>query len=141
MEAIRKATLALAATAALASPAAFAGGMIDVFNESETLIQPYFKSNCWGWALAGQTGWVYFGNIGGFGGRFGWDFKDPALTDPTCAHPVVEFTYGVNQVPPPDPQKGNRRAAVHFSPDTNTVFQIGKSLYAKELEGPDDAGR
>ena len=39
MGAIRKATLALAATAALASPAAFAGGMIDVFNESETLIQ------------------------------------------------------------------------------------------------------
>ena len=38
-------------------------------------------------------------------------------------------------------QKGNRRAAVHFSPDANTVFQIGRSLYATELEGPDENGR
>ena len=141
MGAIRKASLALATLATLASPVSFASGLIEVYNESEVLIQPYFKSNCWGWALSGATGWVYFGNIGPFGGRFAWDFKDDALTDPNCKNPVIEFTYGVNQVPPPDPQKGNRRAAVHFSPDTNAVFQIGKSVYGKELEGPGETGR
>ena len=140
MKAIRKATLA--AALALAAPLAWSSGQIEVINESTTLIQPYFKSTCWGWAIpAGTTGWVNFGNIAGFGGRFTWDFTDTALTDPDCAHPVIEFTYGVNGVPPPDPQKGNRQAAVQFSPDTNTVFQIGKSLYSKELAGPGDLGR
>jgi hypothetical protein len=139
--AIRKTALAALSTLCIASPFASASGIVEVYNESPVLIQPYFKSTCWGWALAGATGWIYFGNIAPNGGRFGWDFGDPALTDPACAHPVIEFTYGTDGVAPPDPQKGNRRAAVHFSPDTNTVFQIGKSFYGKELEGPGESGR
>jgi hypothetical protein len=136
--------LLLAAATALAMQAslASASGLIEAVNESPVTIQPYFKSNCWGFGVApGTTTWVFFGNIGGNGGRFAWDFTDPALTDPNCAHPVIQFTYGTNDVPPPDPQKGNRRAAVHFSPDTNAVFQIGKEMTAKELEGPDENGR
>ena len=140
MKALRNATLA--AALAVAAPLASASGLIEVINESDTLVQPYFKSTCWGWAIApGTTGWVSFGNIGPSGGRFAWDFTDPALTDANCAHPVIEFTYGVNGVPPPDPQKGNRQAAVQFSPDTNATFQVGKSLYSKELAGPGDLGR
>lgn len=140
--AVGKLALVTLPSLALASPLAMAAGQIEVYNESPQLIQPYFKSNCWGYALSGMTGWVFFGNIGPDGGRFTWDFSDPALTDPACADgAVIQFTYGTNFVAPPDPQVGNRRAATHFSLDTNTVFQIGKSLYAKELEGPTENGR
>ena len=139
---IRKIALAALPTLALVSPLASAGGMIEVINESPLVIQPYFKSNCWGFAVpAGTTGWVFFGGIGPDGGRFTWDFTDPARTDPACANAVIQFTYGTNFVAPPDPQVGNHRAAVHFSPDTNAVFQVGKSLYGKELEGPTENGR
>ena len=139
---LKKSMLAALSSLALASPLASASGIIEVYNESPVTIQPYFKSNCWGYLMpAGATGWIHFGNIHAHGGRFGWDFKDPALLDPSCKNPVVEFTYGVNNLAPPDPQKGNRRAATHFSPDANTVFQIGKSFYGKELEGPDENGR
>lgn len=137
----KKLALCALSTLALGAPGAFASGMIDVYNESPVTIQPYFKSNCWGWAVAQTDAWVFFGNIGGNGGRFGWDFSDPALTDPSCQHPVIQFTYGTNNVAPPDPQQGVRRGAVQFSPDTNTVFQIGKSLYAKELAAPDENAR
>src|SRR4029079_3904547 len=62
---IRKIALAALPTLALVSPLAAAGGMIEVINESPLVIQPYFKSNCWGFAVpAGTTGWVFFGGIG-----------------------------------------------------------------------------
>jgi hypothetical protein len=137
----RNVVLAAAAALAMQASVASAGGVIEVVNESPQLIQPYFKSNCWGSSAAPTDTWVNFGNIGPNGGRFAWDFRHPALTNPDCDHPVIEFTYGVNQVPPPDPQKGTRRAFVHFSPDTNAVFQIGKQMTTKELEGPNETGR
>ena len=49
MYAIRKIALAGLCSLSFVAPVASAGGIIDVFNESEVLIQPYFKSNCWGW--------------------------------------------------------------------------------------------
>ena len=139
---LRTLALATMSTLALTALPAFGSGNVDVINESPVVIHPWFKSNCWGYYFApGTTGWVFFGGIGANGGRFGWGFNDPGMIDPACPNPIVEFTYTTDFTPPPDPQKGNRRAATHFSPDQNTVFQIGKSLYAKELAGPDDTGR
>jgi len=137
---LSKLTLAAAATFALAGLPAHASGIIDVINEGPQAVHPWFKSNCWGFAVPQSDDWVFFGGIGGGGGRFGWDFSDPALTDPGCPHPAVEFTYTTDLNAPVNPP-GNHRVKMLFSPDSNYAVQIGKSLYAKELEGPGETGR
>jgi hypothetical protein len=123
------------ATLGLTAIPAQASGFVDVFNEQDVLAHPWFKSNCWGFGVpAGSTGWVFFGGIGARG-RFGWDFKDPALTNPACAKPVIQFTYTPDLTPPPDRLPSNQRAKFKFGNDRNTVIQIGDHIQSIGL-GP-----
>jgi hypothetical protein len=133
--------IAAATGLAFASFQAAAHGNVQLNNESDVAVHPWFKSNCWGFGVpAGTTGWVFFGGVGPHG-KFAWDFTDEALTDPACANPVLEFTYTTVVVPPTDPVKGNHRARWAMSAEENVILQVSAKARAIELEGPGERGR
>lgn len=131
---------ALLVSLAAASFGAQAGGSVVVVNETDQGIHPFFRYNCWGPAMPpGTTGWVFFGGIGPRG-QFGWDFGDPALTDPACKNPKLEFTYTVD----PDVSTPANQPAVHakfrFSPAQNVYMQAGERIRAINLLHGDEDG-
>ena len=136
---IRKASLATLVACAFIGTAAHAGGEVLVINETDDAIHPYFRYNCFGFTPDPSTvsnGWVNFGGIGGRG-RFGWDFADPGLTNPSCPKPKLEFTYVKFGDPPPEKHP---RVVGHmkFDPLTNFHLQIGERIKAINLLHGDD---
>ena len=129
---VLRAAMCALAVGGFASTAANAGGEVLVINETPQAIAPYFRYNCFGFTpVTGPGGGVNFGGIGAFG-RFGWDFNDPFLTDPSCAKPHLQFTFVPLGGPPPvaEPEfVGN----VKFDPGTNFHIQIGGKLRAINL--------
>jgi hypothetical protein len=78
-----------------------AGGILVVNSSSLQVIHPYFRSNCWNPALftAKPGDWVFFGGIGPRS-QFGWDDFDRFI-DPRCKHPIVRYTYVLDNEAPP----------------------------------------
>ena len=111
------AAIAAVSLAAFVLPVQAAGsGQFTVRNALSITITPYFKSNCWAGAQTKE--WLDFGNIGP-GGEFTWGFVDPALIDPTCKHPRVEFTYGFGHGPDTTPKRVPRARLYVFNPNPN----------------------
>ena len=129
---IKKTVMAVFATLVLASLQAQAGGNVRLINETDAAIHPWFKSNCWGFNVGPQTGWVFFGGVSPRG-QFEWGFSDPGLTDPACAHPRIQFTFTSDLTPPPDHVKRDLRAKFKFATDKNVVIQVGGKLNAFRL--------
>jgi hypothetical protein len=129
---MKKAAIAVLAALALVSFQAQAGGNVRLVNETDALIHPWFKSNCWGFAVGPQPSWVFFGGVAARS-QFEWGFSDPGLTDPACPHPKIEFTYTTDLTPPPDRVKGDVKAKFKFSADKNVVIQVGGKLKAFRL--------
>jgi hypothetical protein len=113
------------------SSQALAGGIFTVVNATSRTIVPYFKSNCWGPGMGNPSpkGYVDFGNIGA-GGQFPWDFTDPALIDPNCRHPKVEFTFGYFHGPDFAPVKVPSYQKFTFTPDAtrDEVAVVGGAI-------------
>ena len=120
----------------LAFSSAANAGEIRVYNATTLTIVPYFKSNCWGTIFAVKpTGYVDFGNIGP-GGNFPWDFADPALTDPACKHPKLEFTYGFfHGVVPTNPAAWLK---FRVTPTNTDTIVIGGAIVAPPGSDDDD---
>jgi len=131
----------MAAVFAMASVCAQAGGNINVVNATDDGIHPWFRYNCWGdpifSSLAGANGWVNFGGIGAQQ-DFRWDFTDPALTDPNCKNPKLEFTYTVvpDEAPPAAQPAVYRK--LQFSPATNFYMQAGGRIRSYNLLSPEN---
>jgi hypothetical protein len=138
MNAFKKTAWVIALAAS--SFAAIAGGNVVVINETDDAIHPFFRYNCWGdpifSQIAGANGWVFFGGIGPRG-SFGWGFNDPALTDPNCKNPKLEFTYTTD----PDVSQPAAQPAVYrkmqFDPLTNFYLQNGERIRSYNLLSPD----
>jgi hypothetical protein len=127
------------ALAAVAAPAQ-AGGDVVVVNETDTAIHPWFRYNCWGFILAPTSDWIFFGGIGARG-QFGWDFSDPALTDPACPKPRLEFTYTIDPDVATPPAKTHNKVKMKFNTQTNFYMQLGENIKSFRLgdnEGDDD---
>ncbi len=138
---LMKTALGAFAALTLFSLQAEAGGKIHLINETDAVVHPWFKSTCWGAGIGTQTGWVFFGTVGARS-QFEWDFTDPALTDPACPNPRIQFTFTSDATPPPDKVDEDSRARFKFAVDKNEVIQIGERLQAfrlgKDNENSDD---
>jgi hypothetical protein len=133
---MKKAVMTVLALLAVAASQAQAGGNVRLVDETDVPIHPWFKSNCWGFNVGPQTGWVFFGTVGARS-QFEWGFADPGLTDPNCPNPRIEFTYTLDLTPPPDKVRGDVRAKFKFAPDKNVVIQVGGRLKAFPLGDSD----
>ena len=123
---------ALLACAALAPQGAQAyPGELMITNDSATGIKPWFRSTCWDTAVIPQPpwAWVDFGNIGGGGGRFSWDFRTVTTTD--CRGGWIDFTYTVpGDLPPVGNPRSARSTRIYFDDSTAIYLQIGGKMDA-----------
>ena len=137
---MNKTRIATALAAGIASLFAFSAhaGEFRVYNATSMTIVPYFKSNCWGTAFAVKPkGYVDFGNIAP-GTFFPWDFADPALTDPSCKHPKVEFTYSFFHGPDVTPTDPPAWLKTRFDPTSFESVVVGGAIVAPPSVQDDD---
>jgi hypothetical protein len=103
-------------------------------NLSSFDIHPWFRSNCFA-APTPRNVWNNFGGIGRFS-QFTWP-QFEVLLDPACKHPVVEFTYTVNNMLPPlDSLPAGLASRVKFRSDMGL---IGFHVVTSTVLGPDDS--
>ena len=123
-----KRTLVAAAAALAVATAAQASGDITAVNQSQNIISPYVKTNCWdnGIIAEGPDAWVFFGAVLP-GTQFTWnDFYQ--LLDPTCRNPVVKFTFVVFGAEAPVSVDPDLTQLMHYDATENYRIVVGSKI-------------
>ena len=122
-----KRTLAAAVLLATAT-AAQAIGDITAVNQSQNIISPYVKTNCWDKSVIneGPDSWVFFGAVLP-GTQFTWnDFY--LILDPKCRNPVVKFTFVLYGAQAPVSVDPDLTHLMHYDATENYPIVVGSKI-------------
>jgi hypothetical protein len=132
MISLKRYSLAALIALAVAAPAAYAIGDITLVNQSQNVVSPYVKTNCWNQDVIaeGPDKWVFFGGVLP-GTQFTWD-NFHLILDPKCKNPIVKFTLVVYGAEAPVANDPSLTQLMHYDATENYRIVVGSKIVITE---------